>query len=61
MNAAKIRALLRDETDPPGLPPFITRSSRPPVRICQEKPQMQLHQILAKFEQGLRHNFRRLK
>lgn len=56
MKASKIRALLRDETDPPGLPPYITRSSRPPVRIGQSKPQMKLHQILAKFEQGLRHN-----
>ena len=57
MNAAKLRALLRDETDPPNLPPFITRSSRPPVRMVDESQQMSLHQIFAKFEQGLRHNF----
>lgn len=57
MNDAKIRALLRDETDPPGLPPYITRSSRPPVRIAESKPDMALHQIMARFEQSFAHNF----
>lgn len=57
MTASDIRAKLRDETDPPGLPPFITRSSRPPVRMGAGKEQMDLHQISAKFEQGFRHNF----
>lgn len=57
MTAAKIRAMLRDETDPPGLPPYITRSTRPPVRIAQSKPDTLLHQIMAKFEQGFAHNF----
>lgn len=56
MNAARLRARLRDESSPPNCPPYITRSTRPPNRIGQSKPDMALHQILAKFEQGVRHN-----
>lgn len=57
MNAYRLRCKLRDETDPPGLPPYITRSTRPQERIASSPTAMKLHQILTKHWQGMLHNF----
>jgi hypothetical protein len=59
MNATAIREAMRDETDPPGLPPFITRSTAQPVRVCNSPADTMLHQIMLKFEQSFEHNFKK--
>jgi hypothetical protein len=47
------RDLAELETDPPGLPPYITRSTDVPVRPLSTNEGIKLHQIMAKFEQNL--------
>lgn len=45
------------ETDPPGLPPYITRSTEQPKRPFDSPHGIILHEIFRKFEQGFSQEF----